>query len=235
LLEAIFQEDTFWRILSTETVLQYTTSGNILRTLGLASAMLSIYALVPYIRDTIARRTQPQRASWLIWSVLGCIALVSQIVEGATSSLWFSLFQVGGTITVFLITFQRGSGPLFREGDTKVLGAAAVGLILWSLTDNSVYALGTTIGISMIGGWVTVKKAYLFPETETMSTWGWSLLASALAMLSVGALNWVLLAYPLYLFVLYSAIATAILLGRARNARAKAFQFSLVKVHQPVD
>ncbi|MEP0941222.1 MAG: hypothetical protein ABJH20_05850 [Rhizobiaceae bacterium] len=161
--------------------------------------------------------------------------MVSQIVKVATSSLWFSLFQVGGTITVFLITFQRGSGPLFREGDMKVLGAAAVGLILWSLTDNSVYALGTTIGISMIGGWVTVKKAYLFPETETMSTWGWSLFASVLAMLSVGALNWVLLAYPLYLFVLYSAIATAILLGRARNARARAFQFSLVKVHQPVD
>lgn len=56
MLEAIFQEDTFWRILSTETVLQYTTSGNILRTLGLASAMLSIYAFVPYIRDTSTLR-----------------------------------------------------------------------------------------------------------------------------------------------------------------------------------
>ena len=78
------------------------TSAQILLFFGIASGALSTFAYIPYIIDTVARRTQPQRASWLIWSVLGSIALISQIYEGATSSLWFAGVQVSGTIIVFL-------------------------------------------------------------------------------------------------------------------------------------
>ncbi|MEL6807028.1 MAG: hypothetical protein AAFO97_04535 [Pseudomonadota bacterium] len=235
MLEAIFQEDTIWRIIGGEAVLNSVTTQSVLRTLGLASALLSVYAFAPYIRDTLSGRTQPQRASWLIWSVLGCIALMSQIAEGATSSLWFPVFQVGGTIAVFLITIRRGTGALLRQGDMPILGAAALGLILWSLTDNSLYALTVTIGISLLGGMATVKKAYLFPNSETLSTWVWSLCASCLAMLAVGKLDWVLLAYPMYLFTLYAAILIGIAMGRARDARIASVSFGSVRVHQPLD
>ena len=235
LLEAIFQEDTIWRIIGGEAVLNSVTTQNVLRTLGLASALLSVYAFAPYIRDTLSGRTRPQRASWLIWSVLGCIALMSQIAEGATSSLWFPVFQVGGTIAVFLTTMRRGTGPLLRQGDMPILGAAALGLILWSLTDNSLYALTITIGISLLGGMATVKKAYLFPNSETHSTWVWSLCASCLAMLAVGRLDWVLLAYPMYLFTLYAAILIGIGMGRARDARIASFSFGSVRMHPPLD
>lgn len=192
-----------------------------LRLLGLFSALLSICAFLPYICDTLAGRTRPQRASWLIWSVLGSIALGSQIHEGATASLWFAAIQVGGTIAIFGLSMFRGQGAFCSPRDVFVLLAAAAGLILWTLTDSAVYALTITISISLLGGSVTVLKAYREPNSETQSTWFLSCIASWFAILSVGEANWVLLAYPMYLFTLNGAILLANMLGQAMNDAPK--------------
>ncbi|WP_299298577.1 hypothetical protein [uncultured Tateyamaria sp.] len=196
MLEAFFQE------------------GDALRLAGIASALLSCLAFLPYARDTLTGRTQPQRASWLIWSVLGSIALGSQVYEGATTSLWFASIQVGGTILIFLLSIARGSGRFLKPGDGWVLMAAAVGMALWMVTDTAIYALAITITISLLGGAVTIRKAYADPQSETMAMWMCSLVAATLAVVSVGRLDWVLLAYPLYLLVLNGGIVIAMILGR---------------------
>ncbi len=193
--------------------------GKVLQMLGIASAVLSICAFVPYIRDILKGRTQPQRASWLIWSVLGSIALASQIYEGATQSLWFAAIQVGGTIAVLLLAITFGAGRFLLRGDIYVLMAAALGLVLWMLTDTAVYALSITITISLLGGVMTCKKAYRDPNSETLSKWVWAFFASVCAIGAVGQFDPVLMAYPAYVFILNGAIISSIHLGRARQMR----------------
>jgi hypothetical protein len=188
--------------------------------LGILSGVLSTFAYLPYITDTISRRTRPQRASWLIWSVLGSIAFCSQLYEGATASLWFAGVQVTGTIVVFVLSIGLGVGGFFNRQDCFVLLGALAGLVLWYFTETAVYALCITISISLLGGSVTVLKAFRDPQGETMSTWFLSLIASACAIVSVGALDWVILAYPLYLFTLNGAIVVAMLLGQMRESEA---------------
>ncbi|KIC48103.1 hypothetical protein [Tateyamaria sp. ANG-S1] len=194
-----------------------TQGGDPLRLFGIASAVLSIYAFYPYARDVVRGRTQPQRACWLIWSVLGSIALVSQIVEGATESLWFAAIQVGWTVVIFGLAIWRGQGRFLNPGDESILAAAAIGLGLWATTDSAAYALFITISISMLGGAATIAKAYRAPGTETMSTWVISWAASACAICAVGSLDRVLLAYPLYLLCLYTGIILAMAMGRNRG------------------
>ena len=194
------------------------SSFDVLVLLGVLSGVLSTFAYLPYVIDTIARRTQPQRASWLIWSVLGSIAFFSQLHEGASASLWFAGVQVGGTITVFVLSIGLGIGGFLNRGDCLVLLGALAGLVLWYFTETAIYAPSITISISLLGGSVTVLKAFRDPQSETMSTWFLSFIASACAIFSVGTLDWVILAYPLYLFTLNGAIVVAMLLGRLRNA-----------------
>jgi hypothetical protein len=184
---------------------------------GLASALLSTLAYLPYIIDTVRGRTRPQRASWLIWSVLGSIAFFSQLYEGAAASLWFAGVQVSGTITVFLLSIFVGAGVFLKRKDYIVLLLACVGLVLWYFTENAAYALAITITISLLGGVVTIEKAYRDPQSETIATWALSFVASLCAIVAVGKLDWVLLAYPVYLFALNGAILGAMLLGRARR------------------
>jgi len=187
---------------------------DVLHIFGFISALLSVCAFIFYIKNIFTSETRPQRASWLIWSVLSSIAFGSQIYEGATISLWFAGIQVAGTITVFLLSIRRGQGAFCTGSDAGVLVLAAGGIVLWALTDTAVYALAITISVSLLGGVVTVRKAYQHPATETFSTWMICCIASWCAILSVGEANWILLAYPVYLFILNGAIVMAIMLGR---------------------
>lgn len=198
-------------------VMDYLSSAEMLMLFGIASGVLSTFAYIPYIIDTAARRTRPQRASWLIWSVLGSIAFFSQVFEGASSSLWFAGVQVSGTIIVFVLSIWVGQGRYLSRSDHAILGAASIGLLLWYMTDNAAYALAITISISLLGGVATVVKAYNDPDSETLITWVVSFVASLCAVLSVGRLDFTLLAYPLYLFTLYLAFIVAIVLGRVRQ------------------
>lgn len=184
---------------------------------GLISATLSTVAYLPYIRDTLRGQTQPQRASWLIWSVLGSIAFGSQLYEGATHSLWFAGAQVSGTIIVFALSVWFGVGGFLNRRDCLVLLLAAAGLVAWYFTETAIYALAITISISLMGGMVTVLKAFWDPRSETMSTWLLSFFASIFAIFAVARVDWVLLAYPIYLLTLNGAIVAAMFLGRIRK------------------
>ena len=107
------------------------------------------------------------------------------------------------------------------RADAVVLTIAAVGIVLWVMTESAVYALLISITISLMGGMLTVQKTYWFPNSETMSTWVMSFIASCFALVAVGSLDWLLLAYPLYLFVLNGAIIGAWVLGRMPEARLR--------------
>ena len=72
-----------------------------------------------------------------------------------------------------------------------------------------------------MGSVPTVTKAYRDPDSETLTTWVASLIASACALLSVGKIDLIILAYPLYLFTLYLAFVTAILAGRRAQVTHK--------------
>lgn len=190
--------------------------------MGITSAALSVAAFLPYIRDTMRGATQPQRASWLIWTVLSTIAFCAQMAEGAGLSLWFAGAQAGGTIIVFALSVQRGQGLFLTRPDERVLWIATIGLVVWFFTETAAYALAVTITISLLGGTLTVVKAYRDPASETMSCWLLGFMAACCALLSVGTWDPVLLAYPAYLFVLYGAIIAAMGLGRARAVQRAA-------------
>lgn len=183
---------------------------------GIAAAVLSTIAFLPYIINVVQRRTSPQRASWLIWSVLATISFFSQISEGASSSLWFAGVQTAASVTIFLLSLTLGAGRILNRSDLYVLGAASVGLGLWYVTESAIYALAISITISLLGGVLTVCQAYYQPHSETASTWAICFVASLCAIASVGSIDPVLMAYPAYVALLNVAIMLAIMLGRAR-------------------
>lgn len=181
---------------------------------GLLAGVLSTIAYVPYMADTVMGRTQPERATWLIWSVVASVAMGSQIYEGANQSLWFVGVQVSATIVIFLMSIKRGAGAYLSRRNINLFGVTLVGLLIWYLAENAMVMLLITTSISILGGSVTVIKAYRDPESETLNTWVLSLAAAFFAVISVGTFDPALLIYPVYLYVLYATIVLAILLGR---------------------
>lgn len=182
---------------------------------GLVSGILSVITYIPYLCDIFRLKTKPERATWLIWSVLTAIAFFSQLAEGATHSLWLTGVQAAGVVMIFLLSIKFGIGGLTRR-DISALVAAGVGLLLWYYTDNAAIALFITIAIDALGASLTVIKAYADPESETLSTWVLSGTAGIFGALAVGAFDYVLLAFPVYIILINYTVAGAMVLGRRK-------------------
>ena len=120
---------------------------------------------------------------------------------------------------MFLLSIGLGAGDYFSRQNRLIFLAALIGLVAWYLTESAAYTLAITITISLLGGSVTVLKAYEDPESETLSTWILMVAVAIFAVLSVGRYDPVILAYPLYLLTLYSAIVLAIIFGRAKRTK----------------
>ncbi len=193
---------------------------------GFVAGLLSVVAFYPYVRSIFCGATRPDRATWLVWSVLGSVSLAGQLYEGATASMWFVGVQVGGTIFVSILSIWRGYGAFLQPRNLIMYACAAFGLALWYQMETAIYAIAISIGISLLGGVVTVRKAYCAPQSECVVSWTVLLLASVCAVFSVRGFDPVLLAYPVYLLTLYSAIVVAMYLGRTRQIYALPFKSS---------
>jgi len=188
-----------------------------LQILGITSGLLAIVAVVPYIRDIIKKTTRPERASWLIWTVLGGIAFFSQLAKGATNSLWMTALSTLCVLTVFLLSLRHGEGGLVKR-DIIALLIAFLGIVLWYFTKDATIALLIVIGVDLSGSVLTIIKSYRDPESETLSTWILASISGLFGTLSVGSFSWVLLIYPLYILLANMAVVIAISLGK-KHAR----------------
>jgi hypothetical protein len=185
---------------------------------GLVAGVLSASCYVPYIRDILSGTTRPERATWLIWTVLGLILLVSQLAKGASASVWLTVAQTAGVTTIFLLSLKYGEGGLDRS-DIVALAVAAAGLVAWYFTREASVALYIAIGVDFSGGILSVVKAYRDPESETALTWLIAAFAGVFGILAVGLDGSIaLLAFPTYYVIISLMLYGAIQLGHRKGA-----------------
>ena len=188
---------------------------------GVFAMAFALVAYAPYYIDTLRWRARPQRSSWFIWSVLSSVSCASQIAEGASTTLLFVVIQCAGTVGIFLLARSRGIGGIVDRRDLPVLGMASVGLLLRWITDDPAWAIYISCGISFLGGTLTIRKAYVNPQSETLPFWIISMIGACFALGAVGAWDPALMVYPAYLFCIKGAVLIAILPGRRRRATTR--------------
>lgn len=182
---------------------------------GYVSGGLILLSFLPYLRGIFKGQTKPERMSWFIWSILGGIAFFSQLAKGASHSLWMPGLQTIGDLLVFVLAIKYGIGGMQRR-DIVALVAVTISLVLWYHTKEPAVALMLAIAIDGIGGILTIIKSYKLPTTEPVTAWILTALGGLFGTLAVGELDWVLLAFPLYIFAINAAIAFSIRLGARR-------------------
>jgi len=191
-----------------------------LETLGLIAGVLGFVCCIPYIRDILLKKTKPERASWLIWTVLGGISFLSQLAKGASNSLWMTGADTLGVAITFILALRYGIGGLTSR-DIKALLVALIGLVLWYFTKEPAFALIIVILVDGAGAVLTILKAYADPSSETMSTWFLSGLSGFVAAFAVGSFNWILLSYPIYIGIANWSVIGAMLLGKRKTSGKK--------------
>lgn len=165
---------------------------------AVVSAVTNFVGLYPYIRDILAKKTKPERATWWIWLSLSTVAFSAQIAAGATWSLAMTGAQGIGVLAIAVLSLKYGYGT-FRKKDYVSLLIAVLGIVLWAITDNPLTALLIVIFVDILALYLTVSKTWNNPETETLISWVLATASGLAGLLAVGAFDVTELVYPLYI------------------------------------
>jgi hypothetical protein len=189
-------------------------------TFAILSGVIVLLAGPPYLIDIFKGKTKPQRTAWFIWTVLGVVAFVSQIGLKAHWSLVYVGLNALGNLIVFLLSFKYGVGG-WKKLDFVALAIAAAGVGVSLIAKDPLFALFGVIVADFAGTVLTLYKTFLMPSSETSITWIFFGTSSLLGALSVGAWDFKLLLYPLYMAFATYSILIAQLLGLLLLRRTK--------------
>jgi hypothetical protein len=168
--------------------------------LGIIAGILAIGGYVPYIYSTARGITKPNRATWIIWTIVGGLLAFSYIAEGDQHSIWLPLGYFIGPLIVAILSFRFGYAEWTRL-DTICMVAAAISIIPWILSDNATLTLLINVAIDASGAIPTLVKTYREPETEDFTAWFIFFVANTLQLFAIEMWNIAAL-YPIYLFFL---------------------------------
>lgn len=184
---------------------------------GVAAGVVSVAGYVPYIRDILLKTSQPQRASWLIWSFQYSVLFWAQAAKGGAESLWLIGLQLAGVLAVSILSVRFGTGEFTRR-TWLLLAAVSAGLVLWYFTSDAAIALLISIGIETIGTLLTVIKTYRDPANESLSMWICSSVAGFIGIFAISpGADPILYLYPASLVLIDSSVVVASWLGRQQN------------------
>ena len=197
---------------------------------GLLAAALSAADTVPYLHDTLRGSTVPHRGTWLVWSVLGVVAVESQRADGARWSLVPLVMQATGTLLVLALSVWLGTGGLNRT-DTALIAVAGAGVAGWATVDEPVVATTCVIAADLVAALMMLPKTWRDPESETQATFVLAALSGALAVGAVGSVSVRLVAYPAYFMLVNAALAWVI--AHRRRAHRLAPGTAAMRVRAP--
>jgi hypothetical protein len=179
------------------------------------AALVALAGFVPYVLSIVRRQTVPQRATWIIWTVVGAVLCASYYADGARDTIWVPIGYVIGPLVTALLALRYGVGGWTRS-DRACLAASGASLLLWLASGSATIALLANIAVDASGALPTIAKTYRDPRSESGLAWSIFLVADSLNLLALG--SWTLEAalYPVYLFGV--ALAMVALIGRGNLA-----------------
>lgn len=177
-------------------------------TIGIIAGFLSLIGFIPYIVTILQGKTQPNKATWSIWAIVGIILCTSYHLSGAIHTIWVPLALAIGHVFTAILAFVYGKGG-FNQFEKICLLGTGISLALWWHYNSPLIALSINITIDFLGALPTIRKSYHEPETENLLTWTIFLLAHTLNLFAIKQWSFSVSAYPAYLFL---SVATVVLL-----------------------
>jgi hypothetical protein len=187
------------------------------QSLDIIAALLALIGALNYAWVTFKGHAQPNRVSWLLWTITPSITFAAELVQHVP-------------LRITLLTLAEAVGPLLvvtaslvnRQAFWKVSKfdiwcgvVAALAIVLWLVTGQGNVAIIFSLVASLFSAIPTIIKAYSFPTTESPGDYLASLIAGVLTMLTIQ--HWTLgnYGFPVYI-VLESAVISFLILTPGR-------------------
>lgn len=183
--------------------------------IGIFAAILSLSAIIPYIRGILNGQTKPERMSRIIWIMVGLILLASYYSVGARETLWIVIAYTVYPFIIFCFSIKYGVGGLTKL-DIACFVGAALGALLWYFSHNATTALYIVACIDIIGFIPTINKTYYQPNTENRLAWQIGFAASVINLFAISNLRFEIAFYPIATVLVMSVMAILVTFPKLR-------------------
>ncbi len=192
------------------------------RHFAILAALITLGGSAGYALDTLRGKTQPNRVSWVLWTLAAMIAFAAELVQHAGLEVLLT-FAVGfGPLVVVVASFvdPRAYWKLTRlDIGCGVLSVAA--LAMWAITGTGDVAIAFSIAADLLAAIPTIRKARKHPESESTNAFVGGALGAAITLLAIQPNSWAFASYgfPLYILLGSGSILALIIVSRPRRAR----------------
>lgn len=176
---------------------------------------VSVGISIPYIKAIIKGLVQPNKITWLLWSVSPMIAFLASVLSTGFHLSQITVFVAGFLpLIVFGATFvNKNAHWKIRRFDLLCGVVSVVTLVIWYFTQNTNLVIVLSILSDGMASLPTVVKAYKHPETEIIAPYASGIFSSGMGFFALSEINFANIAFPLYL-MLSNIILTIILISK---------------------
>ena len=183
--------------------------------LGYAAVAIEIISYLFYFKGIASGKTKPHAFTWLVWGVLNVVAFAAVLVAGGEAGAWILGVNALACLTISGIGFYQRHVE-YDVYDWLALLGALVGVYLWWLTSNPLYAVILVTIADGVGSVPIFRKAYRAPYEENVPAFAVGMLYYPLAILALESLTLTTWLYPAFVIVLDGALVWLILVRRKK-------------------
>ena len=168
----------------------------------LVGVLINFFGSLVYVIKTAKGQVKPNRVTWFFWALGPMIAFFAEIKQGV-GLVSLLTFSVGfGPICTFIASFfNKKAVWKLTTFDYVCGGLAFLGLTLWLVTKVGNYAILFSIFADATAALPTIKKSWLYPETEYYLIFFLALINAVIAILTIKTWNFATAAFPIYIFL----------------------------------
>ena len=162
---------------------------------------------VAYLIDTVKGKIQPNRVSFLLWSLIPFIAFAAQIDQGVGLEALMTFSTGFLPLTVFIASFANKAAAWKITPFDLICGILSLlGLALWWFTREGNIAILFSILADALAAIPTLVKAYRFPSTEIAWPWLATSIGVILTLLTLPVFTFANSAFIWYILLLNISI-----------------------------
>jgi len=180
----------------------------------LLAVVISVLGVSFYARDTVRGLTEPNRVTWLLWTLAPLLAFISEIRQGVGMTSLMTLAYALCPLIVLGASFvNMHSHWKLGHFDIGCGIASCGGLILWLVTANDTVALFSFIVADLLAGLPTVLKSWRDPSSESPSAFLGGTLSTLVTLASVSTWTSAEVAFPIFVLA-YNVFLLSLVAGR---------------------
>ncbi len=163
--------------------------------LTVISIILIFVGYIPYIRDIFRGKTHPHIFSWIVWSILNFCLFWLQLEAWAGFASWIVLFLWMNSTFIAFISYKYGKRDI-RKIDIFFFIVALLAIPVWLILDQALFSTIIVTGIGILAFAPTIRKTWVNPYSETVSTFCITTFRHILTILALSQYNIITVIFP---------------------------------------